>query len=89
MPSVGGGGVVQMSNNEEGEATPSSYSFFSSPSSSSSSSSSRIIRVSKLMNLVLYIFATMITLGAIFVGVPAYGVYGDDYLWMKYQVREI
>jgi hypothetical protein len=26
-------------------------------------------------------------MGVVFVGVPSYGVFGDEYLWMKYQVR--
>ena len=45
------------------------------------------VRMSKYINFGLYLLTTMIVLGVMYVGVPAYGVFGDDYLWMKYQVR--
>jgi hypothetical protein len=38
--------------------------------------------------LVLYMTTSSMVVGVMYVGVPAYGVFGDDYLWMRYQVRE-
>ena len=48
----------------------------------------RRIRLSRLWNLVLYMTTSSVVVGVMYVGVPAYGVFGDDYLWMRYQVRE-
>jgi hypothetical protein len=48
----------------------------------------RRIRLSRLWNLVLYMMTSSMVVGVMYVGVPAYGVFGDDYLWMRYQVRE-
>jgi hypothetical protein len=47
----------------------------------------RRVRLSRLSNLVLYMATTSMVVGVVYVGVPAYGVFGDDYLWMRYQVR--
>ena len=53
-----------------------------------SSKVERRIRLSRLCNLVLYMMTFSMVVGVMYVGVPAYGVFGDDYLWMRYQVRE-
>ena len=55
---------------------------------SASSKVERRIRLSRLCNLVLYMMTFSMVVGVMYVGVPAYGVFGDDYLWMRYQVRE-
>jgi hypothetical protein len=45
------------------------------------------VQISRIINFTLFFVMSAVILGVVFVGVPSYGVFGDEYLWMKYQVR--
>jgi hypothetical protein len=45
------------------------------------------VQISRIINFTLFFVTSAVILGVVFVGVPSYGVFGDEYLWMKYQVR--
>lgn len=44
------------------------------------------VQVSRIINFTLFFVMSTVIVGAVFVGLPSYGVFGDEYLWMKYQV---
>jgi hypothetical protein len=46
----------------------------------------RRVRASRTINAALFLVSSAVIVGVVFLGVPSYGVFGDDYLWMKYQV---
>ena len=45
------------------------------------------VQISRIINFTLFFVMSAVIMGVVFVGVPSYGVFGDEYLWMKYQVR--
>lgn len=45
------------------------------------------VQISRIINFTLFFVTSAVIMGVVFVGVPSYGVFGDEYLWMKYQVR--
>jgi hypothetical protein len=39
-----------------------------------------------MINAALFLVSSAVIVRVVFLGMPSYGVFGDDYLWMKYQV---
>jgi hypothetical protein len=38
-----------------------------------------------MINAALFLVSSAVIVRVVFLGMPSYGVFGDDYLWMKYQ----
>ena len=49
----------------------------------------RRVRASRMINAALFLVASAVIVGVVFLGMPSYGVFGDEYLWMKYQVSRV
>ena len=55
--------------------------------SSAAAANQQRVQISRIINFTLFFVMSAVIMGVVFVGVPSYGVFGDEYLWMKYQVR--